>query len=1176
MLLRVENLHTYLSTDDDVVRAVDGISFSVERGETFCLVGESGSGKSMTALSVIQLVPKAISQHFGNIWFEMTHSDGRREQLDVLALPDDKKRTIRGSAISMIFQEPMTSLNPVFTVGDQIVEALRLHFPTMTPREARQRSIEMLDQVQIPDPTVRIDSFPHQMSGGQRQRVMIAMALACKPDLLIADEPTTALDVTVQAEILRLIDDLQREKDMSVLFITHDLAVVSQVADHVAVMQLGKIVEQGEIGEVLRNPQHPYTKELLAAIPENLAQERREREGRPQIRGQWAQSQQQQQQQLQREIEHSQETTDSGRVVALTPSGRRRKAEAEISEVKIQLPAEQQQPEAQPAGEAAEIAEPPAGQPYVPRYVHTGEPPKELHEPGKQDFLLAQKQARNVAGTTALLATVLLVLHTAAMVLDVATPTLIGPGIVLALLGLVAAVGQWQAKDWARSFGRLAFSFGILRDIAAIGLFATGSLLGRNILSTPFFPFEHGGFAVPAALLLVGPLALNLLLLALNEHRSIQQLSLSENRVDSFARRRFQVPLPPRSANVVALSIIVGCIALLGLHGAQLLIAPQWIAPVAVIGVILASFGLFVGGQLLLGEDWVQPLGLFVFGISIPLVLLALVAVPFGVPLVSETSMGLNIFAGSVMVLLNLIFFGFMFGRTVKEIGEHTDRRGDYRSMGLIPGRGDNKSLAIEVEGFRFEKKRNAVYTVAIFWIAVAALTAFVMNSPVKNDWLGIEFGVPATTTMHMALFGLVLGLVSAGATLWKPTTAARRGMVLGVVIVLLGAGTELVGRPAELVATEVLLAGLLAVLGIISLQVGLGPRATLVTQFRGRSVAYTDSLLTRRHDDTRTEPFVEALEPNVEIFPAAGKKKGRRGRNGEEAPQTQQQPSGDKGNALLEVEGMRTYFPVKKGLFRSTVGYVKAVDGVDLKIPSGQILALVGESGCGKTTLGRSILRLVEPTGGRIHYDGLDIMHYPRGDVRPFRKEMQFIFQDPQSSLNPRLTIEHILTEPMQVHKVGESKEERLELARAALKRVELDPDYVFRYPHEFSGGQRQRIGIARALVLNPRFIVCDEVTSALDVSVQARILQLLLDLRDERNLTLLFITHNIGVVEYLSDETAVMYNGQIVERGPTDAVCGDPQHSYTKKLLAAVPRVQLDRQPRKRRTEAKELATT
>ena len=558
MLLQVDNLKTYLRAGKNTVKAVDGVSFTIDKGEIFCLVGESGSGKSITALSVIQLIPKDICSHpDGRIAFRCGDLDGNgeRETLDMLTVSEEIKRKVCGARIAMIFQEPMTSLNPVFTVGDQIIEVLKIHWPEMDDAEARKRAIAALAQVQIPDPEVRIDEFPHRLSGGQRQRVMIAMAMACEPDLLIADEPTTALDVTVQAEILRLMKELQERKGMSILFITHDFGVVAKMADRVAVMRKGKIVEAGSLEQVLHQPQHDYTKQLLAALPENLKRQ---------------------------------------------------------------------------------------------------------------------------------------------------------------------------------------------RDLQLI-----------------------------------------------------------------------ETPLP-----------------------------------------IAAT-----------------------------------------------------------------------------------------------------------------EKK---------------------VDEPV-----------------------------------------------------------------------------------------------------------------------------------------------------------------------LIELKQLEVYFPIKKGLFRRTVDHVKAVDGVDLKIPKGQLLALVGESGCGKSTLGRAILRLVDSTAGTIAFNQQDITQLQRKEMIPFRRDMQIIFQDPMSSLNPRMTIVTTLIEPMAVHGIGESKDERIEIARKILERVQLDGDHLWRYPHEFSGGQRQRIGLARALVLNPKFIVCDEVTSALDVSVQAEVLQLLMELRAEKELTLLFITHDISVVEYVSDEMAVMHDGKIVERGPTADICRNPQQEYTQNLLSAVPRL-------------------
>lgn len=251
----------------------------------------------------------------------------------------------------------------------------------------------------------------------------------------------------------------------------------------------------------------------------------------------------------------------------------------------------------------------------------------------------------------------------------------------------------------------------------------------------------------------------------------------------------------------------------------------------------------------------------------------------------------------------------------------------------------------------------------------------------------------------------------------------------------------------------------------------------------------------------------------------------------------------------------LKVHYRLGGGLFgRSRT--VKAVDGVTLDIQKGETLGLVGESGCGKSTLGKAILRLTEPTGGKVLYNGRDLAGLPQSAMRDQRKNLQMIFQDPYASLNPRMTVGSIIGEPIRTFglKNGGSVDEKVQ---DLMETVGLSRRFVRRYPHEFSGGQRQRIGIARALALEPRFIVCDEITSALDVSVQAEILGLLLDLRRERDLTLLFITHNISVVEYLADDIAVMHDGVIVESGPTAAVTSNPTHPYTQKLLAAVPRV-------------------
>ncbi len=258
-LLEVSNLRTYFKTDGGVARAVDGVSFHVNRGEVLGIVGESGSGKSVTSLSIMQLIP----QPPGEI-MEGSSIKFRGEEL--VGAPNKRLHALRGNDVAMIFQEPMTSLNPVFTIGDQIVEALRLH-RGMNKKQARTEAIEALRIVGIPNPDERVDAYPHQLSGGQRQRVMIAMALSCEPDLLIADEPTTALDVTIQAQILDLLAELRTRLGMAIILITHDLGVVAEVCDRVVVMYAGQVVEHGTVEQIFNDPRHPYTEGLLRAIP---------------------------------------------------------------------------------------------------------------------------------------------------------------------------------------------------------------------------------------------------------------------------------------------------------------------------------------------------------------------------------------------------------------------------------------------------------------------------------------------------------------------------------------------------------------------------------------------------------------------------------------------------------------------------------------------------------------------------------------------------------------------------------------------------------------------------------------------------------------------------------------------------------------------------------------------
>ena len=256
-LLQVENLKTYFYTEDGIVKAVDGVSFELYPGETLAIVGESGSGKSVTSLSIMRLLDENGRIIDGKIIYK---------DKDLTKLSIDEMRKIRGKEIAMIFQEPMVALNPVFTVGDQIIEAMRLHLD-ISESEAKKEAIELLRKVGIPEPEKRINQYPHELSGGMRQRAMIAMALSCKPSILIADEPTTALDVTIQAQILELMKDLQKEYGMAIIFITHDLGVVAEMADRAVVMYAGRVVEYADVKEIFKNPKHPYTWGLMTSIP---------------------------------------------------------------------------------------------------------------------------------------------------------------------------------------------------------------------------------------------------------------------------------------------------------------------------------------------------------------------------------------------------------------------------------------------------------------------------------------------------------------------------------------------------------------------------------------------------------------------------------------------------------------------------------------------------------------------------------------------------------------------------------------------------------------------------------------------------------------------------------------------------------------------------------------------
>ena len=617
-LLEVENLRTYFKTEAGEARAVDGVSFTLDEGESLALVGESACGKSVTALSIMRLIESPSGYHpSGRMRFEDT---------DLLQADEPLLQRIRGNRISMIFQEPLTALNPVFTIADQLCEPLILH-QRLDRAQATRQGRELLAQMGIAAPEVVMRSYPHQLSGGMRQRVMIAMAIACRPRLMIADEPTTALDVTVQAQILHLLQALQREIGMALLLITHDFGIVNQMSDRVLVMYAGTLVETGTRAAVLRQPCHPYTRKLLQSIPRGVHQDQR---------------------------------------------------------------------------------------------------------------------LRVIQGT-------------------VRPATDVVPGCRFA------------------------------------------------------------------------------------------------ERCDDAATR---------------------CTV----------IAPA----------------------------------------------------PFSVP-------------GGSQVTCYL-----------------------YDPHDPLPAR------------------------------------AVVEDSPLRA-------------------------------------------------------------------------------------------------------------------------PSCHSPSPRPSLSPSC--------------------------SPLVEIRNLSTHFPVKKGFLQRVVGYVKAVDGVTLAIPAGITLGLVGESGCGKTTLGHSLIRLEEQARGQVLFAGQDILALPPHTMRDVRRSMQIIFQDPFSSLNPRFTVQELVGEGLRVHEPALTKAEYTRRIAEVLEEVGLSAMMLQRYAHEFSGGQRQRLAIARALILRPRFLILDEATSALDVSVQAQILNLLRDLQARHQLTYLFITHDLGVIQYLAHAVAIMYLGRIVEYGETTAVFEHPAHPYTQSLLAAVPSLETRR---------------
>ncbi|MFC7457621.1 dipeptide ABC transporter ATP-binding protein [Brachybacterium sp. GCM10030267] len=699
-LLRIRGLKTHFETHEAVVKAVDGVDIDVPRGRTVCVVGESGCGKSMTARSILQLIERPGRIVDGSIqWRPDAGSDEVIEATE-LGPKDPRLTRLRGGDIGMIFQEPLASLSPMYTVGEQLCEPLRIH-QGLSKAQARERAIEMLATVGIPKPEQRVDAYPFQLSGGMCQRVMIAIALSCSPKLLIADEPTTALDVTTQARILDLLHDLQAENGMSMLFITHDMGVVAEIADEVTVMYLGRVVEHGTVEQIFNAPKHPYTRALLDSIP-----------------------------------------------TAHTDGPRRT-----LAAIRGMIPHPQNRP---------------AGCPFNNRCDH-------------------------------------------------------------ALEGVCDQ--EFPART---SFGDDHFTHCHLYD-------------------------EQGNGIHPGA-------------------------------ADG-----------PRAADGMA------------------------------------------GGATTAGAAGATSLG--------------------------------------------------------------------------MPGMPE-----------------------------------------------------PPLSTAAATQDGAAAGADSGQAGLRPPETTGQAG------------------EPQQEEAAD-------------------GSRLT------------ADRL-----------PVTE----------------GRRAESEETAP-------------ILRIQDLTKHFPLKRGAFRRATGSVYAVDGVSLDLRPGETLGLVGESGCGKSTLGRTISRILDPTDGSIEYrrrDGsvVDVATIKGDELTRYRRDVRVIFQDPFSSLNPRMNLEQLVGEPLLNNKMAKGAELRDRVAEM-LRTVGLRPEYLKRYPHAFSGGERQRINIARALITNPRVVIADEAVSALDVSVRAQILNLLSDLQEQFDLTYLFISHDLSVVEHISDRVAVMYLGRIAERASTRELYEAPQHPYTEALLHAVP---------------------
>jgi peptide/nickel transport system ATP-binding protein len=783
-LLDIQDLRTEIRLRRATVHAIDGVSLSVAPGECLGIVGESGSGKTMTALSIMRLLPGGGEVVGGRIVVDGT---------DVAALSETGMEDIRGNLIGMIFQDPLTSLNPTMSIGDQIAESVRLHRGA-SKAAALKRAVEVLGLVGMPRPAERVSQFPHQLSGGMRQRVMIAMALANEPKLLIADEPTTALDVTIQKQILELIDSLRRRLGMSVILVTHDLGVIAGTADRVAVMYAGRIVETGTTAALFANPRHPYTEALFEALPERAV------------------------------------VVAEGSGVVGGRAGRRL----------YNIP-----------GQPPDLTAPPHGCKFAPRCRYAREECRQT-EP-----------ALTVAGGS-------------------------------------------HAYRCFFPVGREGDLGGPADDLEAL----------QNAGDSRDISLENQGEMLQARKPQVQRL----------EDQS-QKARGSDGGLGGYFRRRSSGRSDETSPETSA--------------------SPE-------------------------AEDEISP----------------------------ESSASPE--AGEVV------------GDRVTDPQALRDGTGTSAGSGTPVGSGA-AGLAPTDEG------------------------DLLRGSSAPTDGGSGGGGMPAG--------GAAVG------------TGAGAGA---------GAG-----------AAGVVVAGNGAV----------------------------------------------------------------------------QHGAGSPGDTVLVVSHLVKNFTVTAGaVLQRRVGEVSAVADVSFDIPTGSTFGMVGESGCGKTTVGRLIVGLEKPTAGSIVLGGRDLASLPWRERRRQARLVQMMFQDSYASMDPRMRVGTILREPMIIQRDGNRAAQTKRVA-AMLDEVGLPAAASERYPHEFSGGQRQRLGLARALMLRPSMIVADEPVSALDVSIQAQILNLMLDLQREHGLTYLFISHDLSVVRYMADVIGVMYLGKLVEVGPADSVYSSPVHPYTRGLIDTVP---------------------